>query len=213
LTPSAVGESTLEDVAVEWFDSLGYERAFGPGIAPGEVAAEGGETATSGPDGAPNIPHSAPPKGNGTLTPSIPLSRRERGQGQRTRAALRQAPFDRSTSSQQASSVRHGSPQAGQADPRHSHSCRPRRSGYPWLPTRHQSLLLQMAGQNDMRPGRFNVLPYTRRQFLPHSTLAPTLSAGATSCFPALPLEAILPDSSNRWSTVATQLPPLSCVR
>ena len=37
---SRVRESALEDAALQWFDGLGYDILNGPGIAPGEPAAE-----------------------------------------------------------------------------------------------------------------------------------------------------------------------------
>ena len=37
---SQVRESALEDAALQWFDGLGYDILNGPGIAPGEPAAE-----------------------------------------------------------------------------------------------------------------------------------------------------------------------------
>jgi len=38
---TAVGESVVEDAAVEWFEQLGVERVFGPNLAPGEPNSEG----------------------------------------------------------------------------------------------------------------------------------------------------------------------------
>lgn len=37
---SQVCESAVEDAALQWFDGLGYDILNGPGIAPGEPAAE-----------------------------------------------------------------------------------------------------------------------------------------------------------------------------
>lgn len=37
---TAVDESIVEDAALEWFAQLGYERAFGPNLAPGESSSE-----------------------------------------------------------------------------------------------------------------------------------------------------------------------------
>ncbi len=37
---TAVDESVIEDAALEWFAQLGYERAHGPNLAPGEVSSE-----------------------------------------------------------------------------------------------------------------------------------------------------------------------------
>ena len=38
MTP--LDESVIEDAALEWFAQLGYERAYGPNLAPGEVNSE-----------------------------------------------------------------------------------------------------------------------------------------------------------------------------
>ncbi len=37
---SAVDESVIEDTALEWFAQLGYERAYGSNLAPGEPNSE-----------------------------------------------------------------------------------------------------------------------------------------------------------------------------
>jgi type I restriction enzyme R subunit len=37
---SQVRESAVEDATLQWFDGLGYDILNGPGIAPGEPAAE-----------------------------------------------------------------------------------------------------------------------------------------------------------------------------
>lgn len=37
---TSVDESVVEDAALEWFAQLGYERAFGPNLAPGEPSSE-----------------------------------------------------------------------------------------------------------------------------------------------------------------------------
>ena len=36
-----IAESTVEDVALAWLEELGYAVLHGPGIAVGELAAEG----------------------------------------------------------------------------------------------------------------------------------------------------------------------------
>ena len=38
--PKSVTESTVEDAALHWFEGMGYSILHGPGIAPGEPAAE-----------------------------------------------------------------------------------------------------------------------------------------------------------------------------
>jgi hypothetical protein len=45
---SQVCESTVEEAALQWFDGLGYDISNGPGIAPGEPAAEGSEEMLAG---------------------------------------------------------------------------------------------------------------------------------------------------------------------
>jgi type I restriction enzyme, R subunit len=37
---TVVDESVIEDAALEWFAQLGYERAYGPNLAPGEPNSE-----------------------------------------------------------------------------------------------------------------------------------------------------------------------------
>ncbi|MBI4660534.1 MAG: hypothetical protein HY735_16985 [Verrucomicrobia bacterium] len=38
--PERFAESTVEDAALSWLPELGYSILHGPGIAPGELAAE-----------------------------------------------------------------------------------------------------------------------------------------------------------------------------